>query len=253
MNWLDLGLILFLVIYIIIGIKRGFMTSVLSNFSFGIVLLIAFFLSEPIGSLLNSIFGLENALFESHLDKLVEQNPDFSVNLLTLSKESLSPFIKLTLAESGISGIPRLMFRLFINKPSLYSTLHESGLTSRTLGDIVASSYASFYTKIIAFAVCVGLIYLILFLFKLLINKLREIGFVKVVDNILGVIYSIGKAFIVLIIICGILNLLSPFEFMTSVENYINGSFFGRMIYGQINSILNHLLNYEDIIYSIFG
>ncbi|MBE5755214.1 MAG: hypothetical protein E7341_00835 [Clostridiales bacterium] len=253
MNWLDLGLILFLVIFIIIGVKRGFMTSVLSNFSFGIILVIAFFLSGPIASLLNSIFGLEQALFESHLEDLVAQNPDFSVNLLSLSKESLSPFIKLTLAESSISGIPRLMFRLFINKPSLYTTLHESGLTSRSLGDIVASSYASFYTKIIAFAVCVGLIYLILFLFKLLINKLRENGFVKVVDNILGVVYSIGKAFLTLIIICFVLNLLSPFEFMTSIENYINGSFFGRMLYGQINGILNNLLNYEDIIYSIFG
>jgi hypothetical protein len=229
------------------------MTSVLSNFSFGIVLIIAFFLSGPILSLLNSIFGLEKSIFYSHLAKYNAENANFSVNLLTLSKDSLSPFIKLTLSQSSIAGIPRFMFNLFLNKKSLYSTLQDSGLESRTLGEMVSSTYASFYSKLISFAICVGLIYLILFLFKLLINKLREIGFVKVVDNILGVVYSIGKAFIVLIIICLVLNLLSPFSFMNSVESYINGSFFGRMLYGQLNELINNYLNYEEIIAAIFS
>ena len=253
MNWLDLGLVLFIAIFIIIGIKRGFMTSVLSNFSFGVILIIAFFLSEPISALLNSLFGLEKALFNSHYTSLVASNSDFSINLLTLSKESLSPFIKLTLAESNISGIPRVMFNWFINRKSLYNTLHTSSHQSRTLGDIVASSYASFYTKIISFAICVGLIYLTLYLFRLIIKKLRENGFVKVVDNILGVVYSIGKAFIILIVICLVLNLLSPFKFMQGVETYINGSFFGRMLYGQINDLINNYLNYDTVIYAIFG
>lgn len=253
MNWLDLAFIIFLIVYIIIGIKRGFMTSVLSNFSFGLVLITAFFLSGPISSLLNNWFGLEDSIFYSNLAKFNKENPDFSVNLLTLSKDSLSPFIKLTLSQSSIAGIPRFMFNVFLNKKSLYNTLHESGLESRTLGEMVSSTYASFYSKIISFAICVALIYLILFLFKLLINKLRQVGFVKVVDNILGVIYSIGKAFVVLIIICLVLNLLSPFSFMKSVENYINGSFFGRMLYGQLNELINNYFNYEEIISSIFG
>lgn len=253
MNWLDLGLVLFIAIFIIIGIKRGFMTSVLSNFSFGLILIIAFFLSEPISSLLNSLFKLEQSLFNSYSRDLIASNPDFGVNLLTLSKESLSPFIKLTLSESSISAIPRIMFNWFINRKSLYATLHNSNHTSRTLGDIVASSYASFFTKLISFAICVGLIYLTLFLFRLLIKKLRENGFVKTVDNILGVIYSIGKAFLVLIIICALLNLLSPFKFMDAVETYINGSFFGRMLYGTINDLINNYLNYEGIIHTLFG
>ena len=54
MNWLDLALAVFLIIYIIIGIKRGFMTSVLSNFSFGAIAILAFFLYKPLNNLLNN-------------------------------------------------------------------------------------------------------------------------------------------------------------------------------------------------------
>ena len=76
MNWLDLGLIVFIIIFLIIGIKRGFMSSVLSNFSFGAIAIVAFFLYKPLASLLNSWFGLENAIYSSFYDKLVSFSPD---------------------------------------------------------------------------------------------------------------------------------------------------------------------------------
>ena len=44
MNWLDLALILFISIFLIIGIKKGFMSSFLSSFSFIAVAIGAFFL-----------------------------------------------------------------------------------------------------------------------------------------------------------------------------------------------------------------
>ena len=53
MNWLDLALVLFVIIFIIIGIKKGFMTSVLSNFSFGAIAIAAF--SRP-----NQLFNMDN-------------------------------------------------------------------------------------------------------------------------------------------------------------------------------------------------
>ena len=47
MNWLDLGIILFIIIFLVIGLKKGFMTSLISNFSFKINALLSFFLCKP--------------------------------------------------------------------------------------------------------------------------------------------------------------------------------------------------------------
>ena len=253
MNWLDLALVLFVIIFIIIGIKKGFMTSVLSSFSFGAIAIAAFFLYRPIMSLLNNWFGLENAIFDSYYDKLVAHSTDFEVNLIGLEKAELRTFVRSTLKSGAIPFIPRIMFNLFLNNRSLYTKLEASGLESRTLGEIVGSSYANFFTTLIAFAITYILICLIVLLFKFIVNKLRNIGFVKVVDNIFGALYGAFRCFIILVIISTVINLLSPFNFMDSVINYINGSFFGRFLYKIINEFMNNYLSFSDIISSIFN
>lgn len=253
MNWLDLALVIFVIIFIVIGIKKGFMTSVLSSFSFGAIAIAAFFLYQPIMSLLNSWFGLEEAIFSSYYDKLISQSVDFEINLLTLEKTQLRPFVRSTLNSGAIPFIPKIMFSLFLNNKSLYARLHDSGLESRTLGEIVGSTYANFFTTIIAFVITYILICLIVLLFKFVVNKLRNIGFVKVVDNIFGALYGAFRCFIILVVLSTVINLLSPFSFMDSIINYISNSFLGNLIYGQINNIIDNLLGYSDIINSLFG
>lgn len=253
MNWLDLALVLFVIIFIIIGIKKGFMTSVLSSFSFGAIAIAAFFLYRPILSLLNNWFGLENAMFDSYYDKLVAHSTDFEVNLIGMEKADLRPFVRNTLNCGAIPLIPKIMFSLFLNNRSLFSKLQDSGLESRNLGEIVGSTYANFFATIIAFVITYIIICLIVLLFKFIVNKLRNIGFVKVVDNILGALYGVFRCFIILVIISVVINLLAPISFMEPVTNYINGSFLGNLIYGQINNIIDNLLGYSDIVLAIFG
>ena len=252
MNWLDLALIIFLLIFIIIGIKKGFMSSFLSSFSFIAVAIGAFFLYKPLSSLLNNWFGLEQSIFNSYHEKLISHSTDFNTNLLLIEEKSLKPFVKATLGSGAIPFIPKLMFSLFLNTKSLYTKLHSSGLESRTLGEIVSSTYADFFTTIISYAVTFGLLLLVVLLFKILINKLREIGFVRIVDNTLGGFYGVLRAFIILIGICLVLKLLSPIAFMKPVINYIESSFFGKLIYGQITNLLDNFFSYNDIISSIF-
>ena len=100
MNWLDLALLLFAAIFIIIGIKKGFMTSVLTSFSLGGIAIAAFFLYRPIASLLNNWFGLEKAIFNSYYDKLVDSSPEFNVLLTNERSCDFSKAIRF-LAKSG--------------------------------------------------------------------------------------------------------------------------------------------------------
>lgn len=252
MNWLDLAIILFIIIFIIIGIKNGFMSSVVSNFSFWLIIIITFFLYKPISSLLNSWFGLENAIFKSYHTKLIEFSPDFNENLLLIEENSLRSFVRSTLNLGAIPFIPRVMFKLFLNTRSLYTKLHASSIESRTLAEIISKSYASFFTTIIAFTITFLLLLLIVFLFKLLINKLRNIGLIRIVDNVLGAFYGILHGLFILVVICIVIKLFAPISFMKPVTNYISNSFFGKLIYNQITNLLDNLLGYTDLINFIF-
>lgn len=252
MNWLDLAVAIFLIIFIIIGIKKGFMSSFLSSFSFLAIAIGAFFLYKPLLSLINNWFGLKNAIFNSYHTKLTEFSADFSKNLLKIEESSLKSFVKSTLGSGAIPFIPKLMFYMFLNTKSLYSKLHSSNLSSRSLADIVSSSYATFFSTIIAYVITFLLLLLVVFLIKLLIKKLRNIGLVRIVDNVLGAFYGIIRALLIFVSICFVIKLLSPISFMQPVANYINNSFFGGVVYSQVTSILDNLLSYTDLINSIF-
>ena len=251
MNWLDLALFIFIAILLIVGIKKGFMTSVLSNFSFSINAILSFFLCKPIGWIYNKC-GLGNAIASSYAEKFITKSANFSRNLLELSEEALPDFVSYTLSEGGFSKFTKTLFEWFLNKPSLYNTLHSSGHTSRTISDILSTTYSSFFVTIISFVTSIILLYLIVWLFKMLVNKLRQIGFVKFVDNFLGALYGLFRCFLILIIVCLVIKLLSPFAFMESVTAYISDSFFGNLIYDQINSFIDNYLGFQDIINVVF-
>lgn len=252
MNWLDLGIVLFAAILIIIGIKRGFMKSFISHFSGILNLLLSIFLVKPFQWFFNKCFGLGDAIANHYSKDLLEASEDFGVNLLTIEEDGLRSFVSNALDQSGLAKIPRFFYDVFMNNKSLYSKLHESGLESRTLAQIISESLSNFFTTIIAFVTAFAFLYLVILLINLLVKKLREIGFVKVVDNTLGALYGLFQCFIVLIIICLILKLMSPFSFMDSVTNYINGSLIGRFIYSPINDFISNYLNLGELMRQLF-
>lgn len=252
MNWLDLAILIFVIIFIIIGIKNGFMSSLISNFSFWAIIIASFFLYKPLSSLLNNWFGLKNVIYDSYHAKLVDFSADFDKNLLLIEESELRGFVRSTLNLGAIPLIPKIMFKLFLNTKSLYFKLHSANIESRTLADIISNSYASFFTTIIAFAITFILLWLIVFLIKLLVNKLRNIGLVRIVDNILGAFYGFLRGIAILVIICIVIKLLAPISFMKPVTNYISNSFFGKIIYVQITNLLDNLLGYTDFINLIF-
>ena len=92
MNWLDLGLVLFIGILLFFAIKKGFMTTVISKFSLGINALLSFFLCKPLAALFN-LCGMGRAIARSYTTSMLEKSSDFAINLLDLSKEELSPFV----------------------------------------------------------------------------------------------------------------------------------------------------------------
>lgn len=252
MNWLDFGIILIALIFLIVGMKRGLMTSLLSTFSFKINAIISFFLCNPIAFLYNKIFNLENTIMNSYSSKLISSSSDFSLNLLEIPEADLSSFVSNTINNSGLSNFANRLTNFFINTPSLHSTLSNSSHTSRTLAEIISSSYANFFVTIISFTTSIILIYLIVWLLRLITNKLRSIGFIKAVDNIFGLFYGIFRCFLVLVILSLVIKLMSSFSFMAGVIEYINHSAIGKFVYVQISLFIDNYLNFEELFKLIF-
>ncbi len=251
MNWLDLGILLFILILLLIGLKKGFMTSVLSNFSFSINAILSFFLCKPIGILLNK-FGLGASIASNYAEKFISANTNMGANLMEISSENLSGFVTETINNGGFSGFSKFLLKWFINKPSLYDTLHASNHTVRSLSDIISSAYSSFFVSVISFITSIVLLYIVVWLISLLVKKLREIGFVKFVDNFLGAFYGLFRCLLIFIVLSLIIKLISPLSFMAPIIAYINDSFFGNLIYGQINNFFDNYLNFNDIINYLF-
>ncbi len=252
MNWLDLGIIIFIIILIVIGIRQGLMNSVLSNFSFSVNCLISFFLSRPIKFIFNRVFGVGSAISSHYYDLLI-QKEGFATNLLEISEENLHSTVNIAINNGDFNFVSKTMFKIFLNKNNLYETLHNSDHVSRTMADIISETYSSFFMTIIAFVTSLVLVFIVVSLFQLLSNKLRTVGSVKVVDSVLGAFYGIFRCFVILVIVCIAIKLLSAFSFMDSVVNYINDSFFGRLIYVQINDFINNYLSFSDIVSSLFN
>lgn len=253
MNWLDLAIIVLAIILVIVGIRRGFMTSMLSHFPFGVNALISFFLYKPIGFVLDKIFNISGAIAGGYSAKFIAATETFSQNLIAIPKEQLNGFVSSALNESGMGGFTKWLFNVFMNRPSLFDELHEAGIDSRTLAQICSETYAKFFMTIISFAISMLLLFGMVMLFRLIAKKLRQVGFVKVVDNILGAFYGIGRCLIILVILSCIIKILSPISWMHPVTDYINGSFFGKLIYNQISDFFNNLFNFNDIVRSLFG
>lgn len=253
MNWLDLGIIVFVIIFIVIGVKRGLMTSVLSNFSLSVNCLISVFFHKPIAFIFNKLFRIGPAIYNHFNEKFLAKSVNLATNLMTVSKDNLKSVVTMAINDGEFGFFQKTMFKVFINKKNLYDTLQSKGYESRTVANIIAQTYSSFFVTILAFVTSLIILYGLVFIFTKCSEKLRENGSVKIVDNSLGAIYGLFQCFISLIIICLIINLLSPFNFMDSVINYINGSFFGRFLYKIINEFMNNYLSFSDIISSIFN
>ena len=92
MNWLDLALILIIGILIFVGIKKGFMTSVLSHFSLTMNAILSFFLFKPFALFYNKV-GLYDAIANKYSSNMIDKSANFAKNLLDIPKANLHEFV----------------------------------------------------------------------------------------------------------------------------------------------------------------
>lgn len=241
MNWIDFAIIAILLIFVIIGVWKGFAFSILSMFSGTVNFIISIFLVRPTTNLLNSWFGFENALTNGFTSKLSSMSTSFDVNMVGMSKDEISTHISNTLDTSGfpLKNLFKSMLKITPEK--------IEGKTSCTLNEIISKSLGSFFSLVITFIVIFVLLYVVLFLIGKIAKKSQEVSGIRTIDRILGFFFGLIRGAIFISLIFAVLSLFNENGALSGLFDYIHASKMGNWAYSNINYIIDKYVNFKAI------
>ena len=197
---LDIIIILLFIIVAIIGYKVGFLTTLLKFTSALSGIIIALCLTKPV----------TNLAVDSGWDSAME-------NKIYTNITTSEVFISYTEGGEGVDGINNLLQELGI--PSFMSGFIASGIADSVKPNEIATKIADgvsyIFTFIITFFALLIFSSLIFLILKLIVKGVRKaVGFIRVIDGILGILFYalmfILFIYIAFLIITLILQGVSP-------------------------------------------
>lgn len=227
---IDIVIVAILAIFLIVGIKRGFMLMLLPLLSIVLAVVLGFALKGPVRSLLNKtpleskIAASVTNLVQKALDK--NESGEDSEAAVETNKEEGEKAVKDT-------GIPKYIADL-VKKWAANNADEVYGKSSDTAA-ILGSKVASFVMDLIAFLIIAILVIIVLLIVKLIIKSTRELNVPVlhqlgslgggIVGVVLGIAILYGVAFIIgLLASCGIL---------TGFADALKKSFLGGLLYNR--------------------
>lgn len=242
MNWIDIGIIVILIVFIAIGFWKGLIFSLLSVFSTFVNFCISIFLARPITNLLNNWFGMESSMCKGFMSKFSSATPLFDTNMVGMTKSEISSHISKTLSEGKVP------FKKLLSAMIKISPEQIEAKESCTLNEILSKSFSAFFSLIIGFIISFAIIYLILWIISLLTNKAREIDGIRITDRILGVLFGLIKGFLFVAFLFSILSFFNEDGSLKSVFDYINQSQLGSWIYNVVKTLVDKYLNFGAVV-----
>ena len=228
-----IAVIAFLIVFIIIGICRGFLKIILTTFSLVITILLAGTFAKP-------------------LAEYVENGTVIGPRL----EAGIETFVETKL--SGISGAVGSAETGFINALPLTESMKEELIRNNNLAGYVDQGVDSFseymavnLTSIVIKALCYVLLFLVIYLVLRLIirlsNVINHIPVLGGINRLAGAIVSLAEGVLFLWLICMALMMLSGTPFGIRCEEVINGSVFLKWIYEH-----NYLMDIVNSVIELF-
>lgn len=204
MNWTDITVLIILLVFIIIGVKNGFLYSIFSLFSYIISVIFAIKFYPVLSSMLQETF-LYSKIKTAVANGIINQQ---SVNASTIKEKS---------AQTIIDG---LKLPNFI-KESLVDNVNKSNLfdTSKIV-DSISGEIATLVINILSVILIYVIIRVAMVFIRIIIKTISKIPVFKQLDKTGGLILGAIEGVFVVYILCAILILFSAFpKFATAIEN----------------------------------
>ncbi len=222
---IDIVLVVLLLLFWIIGYKKGFAKKIISFASIILIAVFAFFFCTTVAGFIisNNVFNLNTAITNWLSGNFSLEGNELIANETGVYKVVLSK----------IAGFPEFLANWFANGAgrldagafdgTVYSG--SSVITFRAASEISLKYATYLFIKVIAFFAIVIAVIIVLAILKAIVNSLREGSkAVKVIDGFFGIIlYSVLFAAIVLVLFFGLSFLMDhpEWEWFSGIRNWI--------------------------------
>lgn len=245
-GWLDVGILLLVLFFVLIGMWRGLVGSLVKLLGGVVRFVLAVLLTKPIVKLI-SLTSLNEQMFGKLTIKYSGISDKFNVNLVGMGESELNTFVREALADAKIPRIFRGMLQNFFGvSPELIAT-KESVTLAELMGVAVGN--------IILLAITFVVLFVVFWLFSKLAAKWsikhsrKHTVFAKA-NKWLGGAFGFVRALIVLFIVFVGISILSNFNFMSGVVDTVNSSLVGNFLYRVSNGLIKSSFDIKSFVES---
>ena len=237
---IDVVIILALVISAIIGLKKGFLKSVLSIFSWGVCLLIAILTAKYVANLINGIYDFSALLGGKISSSLTKMNEFFATPLNTFAnKEDI-----INNLPSNTNGLLKQVIK------AVFSTSSVDMTSTETIGFFVGAVLGDIAMVIISGILVFIVLKIVTFLLSKLIDNITKTKVLGSVNKILGLALGLVKASLIIIIINVVLVGLSLMPAVNKLTTPLiqENTHVEKVIYNQTDKLFGKYVIEGDLV-----
>jgi len=211
----DLIIGVIIILFLIIGYKKGLVFCLINLATFIVAIVLAFALCSPVAELVKNTTDVDEnmkAFIVSHMPG--GEEIDLKAN------EQLPDPIKNTIDDSVTA----------INEAK------EKAI------DATATEITNNVLKAICFVAIFFLVKILMWVLKLVSRIFTKIPVIEQINSLGGMIVGTLEGIIIVYVVFGVISLISPMLTNTAIVDNINGSFFGKMMYNN-NIVVKYIYN----------
>lgn len=190
---IDVAIVALLVIFALIGLKNGLLKSVLSFFSWGVCILVAFLTAKYVASWINGIYNFSNLIGSKIAKGLIGTNEFFaqSINVYEAGgKDALIAAI-----PTNINGLLAQLIKV------VFSNTNVDMSSTNTIGSVVGSSLGHICMVIIAGVLVFIVLKIAIALLSKLFKNIEQTKILGGLNKILGLTLGLLKAGLIILVV----------------------------------------------------
>jgi len=229
MNWTDIAVLIIIVVFMIIGLKNGFLYSVFRLLSYILSVIFAIKFYPVLSSMLQKTVIYTN-IKAAVVNGIIKQQSD---NISTIKERT---------AQTIVDG---LKLPSFIKDSILENVAKKDIFGVQKILDAVGSEIAMLVINILSVILIYVIIRFVLVFARVIIKTIARLPVFKQLDKTGGLVLGAIEGIFIVYIICAVLILFSAFPKFASTIDSIEGSQLANYFY-QNNFIVSWMSPEED-------
>lgn len=239
---IDVAIVAILVIFALIGLKKGLIQSVLSLFSWFVCIIVAVLTAKYVAGWINGIYNFSGLIGNSISKSLIKTNEFFA--------QSINVF-EATGKDALIASIPNNTNKLLAEIIKIVFNSSDVNMASTdSIGSVVGESLGHICMVIIAGILVFVVLKIVVALLSKLINNLERIKVIGGMNKILGLVLGALKAsliiFAVNIVMVGLTLMPTANKIITPILQ--DNTKIERFVYNQTDKLFEKYIIEGDVI-----